>query len=139
MAEFAYNNRQYSSTGRSLFLVNLGRHPNIYGEDKRSTQKIQEVDEFIQKIKEVRREVEEALKKTNKAMKWRTDKSRKETIEYKEGNLVQVDSSNISSDCPAKKLVLKRARPFSVIKKIKFSAYLPKCGRTYTQLSININ
>jgi len=30
----------------------------------------------------------EVLKKTNKIMKWRTDKSRGEAIEYKEGNLV---------------------------------------------------
>jgi len=58
MAEFAYNNRQYLSTGRSSFLVNLGRHSNIYEEDKRSTQKVQEVDGFIQKIKKARIEVE---------------------------------------------------------------------------------
>jgi len=68
--------------------VNFGRHPNIYGEDKGSTQKVQEIDEFIQKIKEARREVEEALKKTNETMKRRTDKSREEAIEYKEGDLV---------------------------------------------------
>jgi len=43
---------------------------------------------FIQKIKKTRREVEKVLKKTNKIMKWRTDKSRGEAIEYKEGNLV---------------------------------------------------
>jgi len=47
MAEFAHNNRQYSSTRKSLFLVNLRRYPNNYGEDKKSTQKVQEIDEFI--------------------------------------------------------------------------------------------
>jgi len=88
MAEFAHNNRQHSSTRRSLFLVNLRRYPNIYGEGKESTQNVQEIDEFIQKIKEIRREVEEALKKTNEIMKQRTDKSRGEAIEYKKGDLV---------------------------------------------------
>ena len=29
------------------------RHPNIYGEGKESTQKVQEVDEFIQKINKI--------------------------------------------------------------------------------------
>ena len=56
-------------------------------------------------------------------MKQRTDKSRGEAIEYKEGDLVWVDSSNISSNCPAKKLAFKRAGPFPVIKKVGSSAY----------------
>ena len=62
------------STGRLPFLVNLRRYPNIYGGGKKSTQKVQEVDEFIQKIKEASKEVEEALRKTNEMMKWRTDR-----------------------------------------------------------------
>ena len=32
MTEFAHKNRQNSSTGKSPFYVNLGRHPNIHGE-----------------------------------------------------------------------------------------------------------
>jgi len=68
--------------------VNLRRHPNIYREGKRSTQKVQKINEFIYKIKKARREVEEALKKTNKIMKQRIDKSRGETIKYKEEDLI---------------------------------------------------
>ena len=100
------------------------------------------MDEFIQKIKEARKEVEEALRKTNEMMKWRIDKSRGEAIKYKEGDLVRVDSSNIISDHPAKKLAFKRAGPFPVIKKVGPSAYklqIPKCGRTYTQSSMNLS
>jgi len=67
--------------------------------------------------------VEEALKTTNKTMKQRTDKSRGEAIKYKEGNLVWMDSSNISSNCPAKKLAFKKVRPFLMIKKMESSAY----------------
>ncbi len=72
-------------------------------------------------------------------MKQRTDKSRGEAIEYKEGDLVWVDSSNISSNCPAKKLAFKRAGPFPVIKKVGSSAYelqIPKMWKkTYIQSS----
>ena len=103
--------------------MNFKRYPNIYGEDKESTQKVQKVDEFIQKIKKAKIKVEEALKTTNKTMKQRTDKSREEAIKYKEGNLVWMDSSNISSNCPAKKLAFKKVRPFLMIKKIESSAY----------------
>ena len=86
MAKFAHNNRQCSSIGKSPFIVNLRRHPNIYRGDKKSTQKVLEEDEFVQQIREVRREVEEALKKTNKVMKRKTDKTRGEVIGYKGGD-----------------------------------------------------
>ena len=36
MVEFAHNNRQHSSTGKSPFFVNLGRHPDIHGEGEKS-------------------------------------------------------------------------------------------------------
>jgi len=56
-------------------------------------------------------------------MKLRIDKFRSEAIEYKEGDLVWVDSSNISFGHPAKKLAFKRARSFLVIKKMRSSVY----------------
>ena len=68
--------------------VDLGRHSNIYEEDKKSIQKVQEVDKFIQKIKKAKIEIEEVLKKTNEIMKPRIDKSRRKSIKYKEENLV---------------------------------------------------
>jgi len=49
MAEFAHNNRQHLSTGKSPFFVNLGKHPNIHGEGEKSTKRVPEVDKFIQK------------------------------------------------------------------------------------------
>ena len=60
--------------------MNLERYPNIYREDKRSTQKVQEINEFIYKIKKARKEVEKALKKINKTIKWRIDKYKEESL-----------------------------------------------------------
>jgi len=47
----------------------------------------------------------------------------KSTINNLDRNLVWVNSSNISSDCPAKKLAFKGARLFPVIKKARPSVY----------------
>ena len=60
--------------------MNLERYPNIYREDKRSTHKVQEINEFIYKIKKARKEVEKALKKINKTIKWRIDKYKEESL-----------------------------------------------------------
>ena len=67
--------------------------------------------------------MEKALKKTNKVIKWRIDKSRRKAIKYKEGDLVWIDSLNISFNYLAKKLAFKRAEPFLVIKKVESSVY----------------
>jgi len=93
MAKFVYNNRQYSSTGKSLFLTNL-RHPNISGEGQGSSERVPEANEFVQGIKKARKEVEEALRRTNKVMKRRADKKREEAVKYREGDLVWAEGAN---------------------------------------------
>jgi len=74
MTKFTYNNRQHLSTEKSPFFMNLGRHPNAYGQEKALTEKISEMDKFIYRIREVRKKVEEALRKTNKIIKMKADK-----------------------------------------------------------------
>jgi len=93
------NGRIYTSIGKSPFFVNLERHPKIHREGKESIQKVSEIYKFIWEIKEARKKIEKALKKTNKIIKKKTDKTRREAIEYKEGDIIWVDGSNISPDC----------------------------------------
>ena len=66
---FSYNNRIYSSTGRSPFLINLGRHPSTGQDIGKTTEDSPGTEHFLKTIKEIRNEVEEALKKTNAMMK----------------------------------------------------------------------
>ena len=80
MAEFAYNNWQYSSTDKSPFLVNLGRHSNINGQEQGSLEKVQEANEFIYGIKKTRKEIEEVLRRTNEVMIRRTNKKQGEVV-----------------------------------------------------------
>ena len=108
IAEFSYNNQIYSSTGRSLFLVNLGCHPNTGQDTEKSTEDSPGMEEFLKTIKEIRNRVEEALKKTNEMMKKKWDAKKKSEIERKSGDLVWVDATHYSTDQPSRKLSTKR-------------------------------
>ena len=76
LAEFAYNNRSYSSTGKSLFLINLGRHPNTSKEIEKSKERNPLADKFLEEMSHIRKEVEEALKRTNEVMKQKFNKNK---------------------------------------------------------------
>ena len=88
IAEFSYNNWIHSSTEWSLFLVNLGCHPNMTQDIEKTTDNSPGTKEFLKTIREIRNEVEEALKKMNVMMKKKWDAKKKSEIEQKNGDLV---------------------------------------------------
>jgi len=61
-AEFAINNKAYSTTKVSLFMANYNRELRM-GIDIRRKEKIEKATEFMKKIKKVQEEIEAALKR----------------------------------------------------------------------------
>ena len=107
MIEFSYNNWIHSSTGQSLFLVNLGCHSNMGQDIGKTTDDSPGTKEFLTTIKEIRNEVEKTLKKTNVMMKKKWDAKKKLEIKWKKGDLVWVDAAHYNTNQPSKKLSAK--------------------------------
>jgi len=68
MAKFAYNNQIHLATGKFLFFINLGHHPNTGREVERSEGNTPSVDIFLEVMERTKREVKMALEKTNEVI-----------------------------------------------------------------------
>ena len=139
IAEFTYNNRIYSSTGQSPFMVNLGRHPNTGREIKEPTRELPGVEQFVEKIKEVWARVKRALEKTNEAMKRKWDAGKRKEVTWKEGDLVWLDAIHYNMDQPLKKLATKRLSPFLIKQKVSRVLYKLKIPTMWKSIHPIIN
>jgi len=93
-AEFAYNNKAYSSTKISPFKVNYGQDPRM-GFEGRKKGKYARAEKFVEKMKEIQGKAKAALGKAQADIKKYTDKKRSDVEEYKVGDLVMLSTKNL--------------------------------------------
>ena len=93
-AEFAYNNKAYSSTKTSSFKANYGQNPRI-GFEGRKKRKYKGAEKFIEKMKKIQGEAKAALGKVQEDMKRYIDRKRAEVKEYKVGDLMMLSTKDL--------------------------------------------
>ena len=93
-AEFAYNNKAYSSTKISPFKANYGQDSRIEFEVRKKG-KYKKAGKFITKIKEIQEKAKAALEKAQKEIKKYADRKRREVNEYKVGDLVMLSTKDL--------------------------------------------
>jgi len=94
MAEFAYNNKAYSSTRTSPFKANYGQDPRM-GFKGRKKGRYAGAEKFIEKMKEIQEEAKATLGKVQADMKKYADKKRSDVKEYKVGDLVMLSTKDL--------------------------------------------
>jgi len=94
MAEFAYNNKAYSSTRTSSFKANYGQDPRM-GFEGRKKGKYAGTEKFIKKMKEIQKEAKAALGKAQKDIRKYTNRKRSDVEEYKVGDLVMLSTKDL--------------------------------------------
>jgi len=93
-AEFAYNNKTYSSTKVLPFKANYGQDPRM-GFEMRRKGKYKEAEKFITKMKEIQEEAKAVLGKAQEKMKKYADKKRGEVDNYKVEDLVMLSTKDL--------------------------------------------
>jgi hypothetical protein len=129
-AEFAYNNSIHAATQQTPFFLNYGQHPWT-GEDTRREVRNESAAIFAERMKKTRQDAKAALEQAAERMKRSHDKHARPALEYTIGDKVYLESTNIKSHRPSRKLSDKRYGPFEVLKKIGESAYKLKLPETW--------
>jgi hypothetical protein len=122
MAEFVYNNTIHTSTGVSPFYANYGYHPNS-GQAVTRVSNVESAEEFAKRMEYVKTECQAALQHSKTLMKKFFDWHRNQAIEYSSGSKVWLESVNLQTGRPSRKLSDKRVGPFEVLEKVGRAAY----------------
>ena len=105
LAEFAINNKVYSATKISPFMVNCGRELRMRA-DIRKKRKVEKATKFIEKIKKIHEEARTALKKIQEDIKRQADKERKKSEKWKKEDKVMLSIKDlVFKEKPVKKIV----------------------------------
>jgi hypothetical protein len=126
LGEFQFNDKVHTSTKETPFYLNYGRHPwkgDINLEDISNVT----VEDYPEQLDEARVRAKDAIAKSIESMKTAYDRGLKTKEPIKVGDLVWLESTNIRTDRPSKKLSERRYGPYKVL--------APK-GETSYQLSL---
>jgi hypothetical protein len=133
LAEFSYNDKIQTSTGYSPFFLNYGRHPRK-GVEHKTHARTESAETFVSRMEKLRQEAAAALQKAAEDMKRYYDKGHQRASDYRLGDLVYLEGTNLRSDRPTKKLDDKRFGPFKIVKKVGQRAYKLDLPRTWKKV-----
>ena len=130
-AEFAYNNHHHPSIGMTPFYANYGYHP-VYT-NRSSPEQVLDLPLRLQHINEVQARCQLAIEKAQETYKRYADRHRQD-LDFAVGDRVWLESYNLSTDAPSKKLAAKRLSPYEILECIGPASYrlnIPRTWRTH--------
>lgn len=132
IAEFEANSDKNSSSGIAPFLATKGyiprsglEPPTPWDKDasQRAKREVKAADDFIKKMDDLRHFLQEELKWSQALMTEQANRHRRPAPEFKEGDMVMLDSRNIKTSRPSKSLDHKNLGPYKIIRVINNMAY----------------
>jgi hypothetical protein len=122
LAEFAYNDKVNESTKASPFFLDHGYHP-WKGVEGRLESRNDTALEFAENMKKVREDAISAMKKAKERMKKYYDKKHSVAMDFRIGQKVWLEATNVAQDRPSEKMSDRRLGPYEILEKVGASAY----------------
>jgi len=123
LAEFSYNNHVHSSTQQMPFLLDTGQHPQMGFEPHQPPSHVEAVNEFTNRMKDTLEEAKSALAKAKDDMARYYNRRRSPAPTFSPGDMVYLDSKDIQTTRPSKKLSHRRLGPYLVERHVRRYAY----------------
>jgi len=123
LAEFAYNNHVHSSTQQTPFLLDTGQHPRMGFEPHQPPSRVEAVNEFADWMKSTLEEARSALAKAKDNMARYYNQRRAPAPTSTPGDKVYLDSSDIHTTRPSRKLSHRHLGPYRVKCRVGRYAY----------------
>lgn len=121
LAEFSYNNHIHSSTQQTPFMVDSGRHPRMGFEPQQPRSHVESVNEFADRMAKGLEEAKAALTKAKEEYTLYYNRRRTPAPEYKPGDMVYLDGSDIKTTRPSLKLAHRNLGPYMIEAKVGHS------------------
>ncbi|GLB41115.1 putative retrotransposable element tf2 155 kda protein type 1-like [Lyophyllum shimeji] len=133
-AEFQYNNHVHSATKFTPFMLDTGRNPRMGFEPRPLNSNNETANEFFKRMKLAQEEAKAALAKAKDDMARYYDQRRIPAPEYKPGDRVNLDASDIQTTRPSKKLSHRYLRPYTIERQVGPLAYKLRLPRSMSRL-----
>ncbi|GLB45293.1 putative retrotransposable element tf2 155 kda protein type 1-like [Lyophyllum shimeji] len=133
-AEFQYNNHVHSATKFTPFMLDTGRNPRMGFEPRPLNSNNETANEFFERMKLAQEEAKAALAKAKDNMARYYDQRRIPAPEYKPGDRVYLDASDIQTTRPSKKLSHRYLGPYTIERQVGPLAYKLRLPRSMSRL-----
>ncbi|GLB43833.1 putative retrotransposable element tf2 155 kda protein type 1-like [Lyophyllum shimeji] len=133
-AEFQYNNHVHSATKFTPFMLDTGRNPRMGFEPRLLNSNNEMANEFFERMKLAQEEAKAALAKAKDDMARYYDQRRIPAPEYKPGDRVYLDASDIQTTRPSKKLSHRYLGPYTIERQVGPLAYKLRLPRSMSRL-----
>jgi len=138
--EFQYNNQVHSSTQHPPFLLDTGRVPQMGFEQDQPQSHMESINEFRDWLRDTLEEAKVALAKSKDDMTLYYNWKRTPAPEFKAGDMVFLDASDIQTTWPSRQLSHWRLGPFPIDSQVGNSAYWlhlpPLMGRLHPVFNV---
>lgn len=136
-AEFAVNNWHSETTQITPFYANYGSHPrmghepsDLHDYDFTANQHTRDADAFAERMYEIHELVREEMAYGQAVYEHYANRRRNPHPNYQVGDRVYLDSRNIVTQRPSKKLDWKMLGPFEILKRVGTHAYQLRLPQT---------
>ena len=121
--EFQYNNQVHSSTQHPPFLLDTGHIPQMGFELDQPRSHVESINEFRDRMNDTLEEAKAALAKSKDNMMLYYNWKWSLALEFKAGNMVFLDASDIQTTWPSRKPFHWRLGPFPIDSQVGNSVY----------------